>query len=196
MYSIENDIENTIIIKNSKFITRLYRINSIYDIDSIIDKLKYEYKDSTHICYAYIVDNKEKCFDDGEPSGTAGMPILNVLKKKELTNILAVVIRYFGGIKLGAGGLTRAYSTSISEALNLTNIKELINGYLIEIEFDYNQIKLIDYMLNNKVIIDKFFNDNVIYRFYLSEDELGIISEFEKIVIHLSIKEKVLIQKN
>lgn len=196
MYSIENNVENTIVIKNSKFITKLYKINNISEIDEIIKKLKDEYNDSTHICYAYIIDNKEKCFDDGEPSGTAGLPILNVLKKKDLTNILAVVIRYFGGIKLGAGGLNHAYSTSIIEALKLTNIIELTYGYLIEINFNYDQVKLIDYMLLNKTVIDKEFSDGITYLFYLNEDETSIISQFEKIVNHISIKNKVLIPKN
>ena len=115
MYSIKNNIENTYIIKKSKFLTKLYKVNSIKEIDDILNNLKSEYSDSTHICYAYIINSKEKCFDDGEPSGTAGMPILNILKKNNISNILAVVIRYFGGIKLGAGGLTRAYSNSVSD---------------------------------------------------------------------------------
>ena len=196
MYSIKNNIENTYIIKKSKFITKLYKINSIDEIDSILNNLKTEYKDSTHICYAYIVNSKEKCFDDGEPSGTAGLPILNILKKNNLTNIFAVVIRYFGGIKLGAGGLTRAYSNSVNDTLKLTNIIELTEGYLVELEFSFDQSRLVDYMLNNKKIIDKIYNDNIIYKFYLSEDELYFIPELEKVAIHVSIKEKVLIEKD
>ena len=153
MYSIKDNIENTIIIKKSKFITKLYRVNDINEIKNIIDSLKIEYNDSTHICYAYTVNNIEKSFDDGEPSKTAGIPILNVLKKKNLNNILAVVIRYFGGIKLGAGGLVRAYSSSIVEALKLTDIIKLTEGYLIELEFNYDNLKLVDYILSNKNII-------------------------------------------
>ena len=196
MYSIKENIENTYIIKKSKFITKLYRINSINEINDILNKLKEEYKDSTHICYGYIVDNKEKCSDDGEPNGTAGLPILNILKKNNLTNILAVVIRYFGGIKLGAGGLTRAYSNSVNDTLKLSNVIELIEGYLIEIEFSFDQVKLIDYILNNKKVIEKTYNSNIIYKFYLNENELSIIPELEKVSIHLSINEKVLIDKD
>lgn len=195
MYSIKNNIKNTVIIKKSKFITRLYKINSINEIDNILDKLKKEYNDSTHICYAYILNSQEKCFDDGEPSGTAGIPILNVLKKNNLTNILGVVVRYFGGIKLGSGGLIRAYSNSIIDSLKLTKIIELVNGYLIELEFNYENIKLIDYILNDKNIVDKEYGDNVVYQFYFNEDELKFIPELEKIAIHLSIKDKVLIEK-
>ncbi len=195
MYSIKDNIENTIIIKKSKFITKLYRVNDINEIKNIIDSLKIEYNDSTHICYAYTVNNIEKSFDDGEPSKTAGIPILNVLKKKNLNNILAVVIRYFGGIKLGAGGLVRAYSSSIVEALKLTDIIKLTEGYLIELEFNYDNLKLVDYILSNKNIIEKKYENNIIYKFYLAKDELNIISELEKIAIHISIIDNVLIEK-
>ena len=174
MYSIKENIENTIIIKKSKFITKIYRINTVDEINIILTNLKNEYKDSTHICYAYTIDSKEKCFDDGEPSGTAGLPILNVLKKNNLTNILAVVIRYFGGIKLGAGGLTRAYSNSVNDTLKLTEKIELEKGYLVEIEFNYDNLKLIDYMLNDKKIIDKKYESNIIYSFYLKDKVIKI----------------------
>lgn len=196
MYSINESIENTIIIKKSKFITKLYKINTIEEINNILKELKKAHKDSTHICYAYIINGQEKCYDDGEPSGTAGLPILNILKKNNLTNILAVVIRYFGGVKLGAGGLVRSYSNSVNETLKLSNIIEFEEGYLIELEFKYDQIKLIDYILKDKNIISKEYNDNIIYKFYLNNSELNFIKELEKIAIHVSIKDKVLIKKN
>lgn len=196
MYSIKENIENINIIKKSKFITKLYSINNIEEINNILNELNKNYKDATHICYAYILNGLEKCSDDGEPSGTAGLPILNILKKNNLTNILAVVIRYFGGIKLGAGGLVRAYSNSVNDSLKSTNIIELEEGYLIELEFNYDQVKLIDYMLNDKKIINKKYNDNIIYEFYLNSNELTFIPELEKVAIHISIKDKVLIQKD
>lgn len=192
MYSIKSNIENTLIIKKSKFITKLYYVNDINEIKNILDNINKEYNDSTHICYAYILDNIEKCNDDNEPNNTAGMPMLNVLKKKNLNHILAIVIRYFGGIKLGVGGLTRAYSNSIIEALNLIQIVELKNYYLIEMEFIYDQLKLVDYILTDKNIIEKAFNETIIYKFYLDEDELSFISNLEKISLHISIKNKVL----
>lgn len=110
-------IENEIIIKKSKFITKLYNIEDVKEISSIIEDLKKEYKKATHICYAYIINGQEKAVDDGEPSGTAGRPILNVLQKRKENKKLVVVIRYFGGVKLGAGGLVRAYTKSASEIL-------------------------------------------------------------------------------
>lgn len=196
MKSIKNNIENTTIINKSKFITKLYFINSLNEIDNILNEVSKEYKDATHVCFAYILNGKEKCSDNGEPSGTAGMPILNVLKKNNLDNILAIVIRYFGGIKLGAGGLVRAYSNSITNALNLTEIISLTFGYLVELEFAYDQIKLVDYILNDKKIISKEYNSNIIYKFYLDENELNFIPELEKVAIHLSLKDKVLIKKD
>ena len=196
MYSIKKSLENTIVIKKSKFITKLYKINNIEEINNILEKLKKEFKDSTHICYAYIVNGMEKCSDDGEPSGTAGLPILNILKKNNLTNVLAVVIRYFGGIKLGAGGLVRAYSNSVNDTLKLTDIIELEEGYLVELEFSYDQVKLVDYILNDKTVINKEYNNNIIYKFYLNKEELNFIPELEKVAIHVSIKDKVLIEKN
>jgi uncharacterized YigZ family protein len=196
MYSIKDNIENTIEIKKSKFITKLYRVNNTLEVNNILDNINKEYNDATHVCYAYILDSIERCSDNGEPSGTAGLPILNVLKKKNLSNILAVVIRYFGGIKLGAGGLVRAYSNSVVEALKLSTQIELTLGYLIELEFSYDNLKLVDYILLDKNIIKKEYNDNVVYHFYLSENELSFVPELEKVAIHISIKDKALIEKN
>jgi uncharacterized YigZ family protein len=112
-------IENEIIIKKSRFITKLYEIDNVDDVKNIIENLKKEYKKATHICFAYSINGQEKAVDDKEPSHTAGLPILNVIHMKKMTNTLIVVIRYFGGIKLGAGGLTRAYSKSAAEIVKL-----------------------------------------------------------------------------
>lgn len=124
MYIITKDVENEIVIKKSRFITKLYYLENVNDVNDIINNLKKEYKKATHICYSYIIGPNVKAVDDGEPSGTAGKPILNVLQKKDMTNILCIVIRYFGGVKLGAGGLVRAYTNSVSEAFKLTEIIE------------------------------------------------------------------------
>lgn len=124
MYIIDKNAENEIIIKKSRFITKLYYIEDVNKVNDIINELKKEYKKCTHICYSYIIGPNAKAVDDGEPSGTAGKPILNVLQKKDMTNVLCVVIRYFGGIKLGAGGLVRAYTKSASEAIKLVNLTQ------------------------------------------------------------------------
>ena len=175
MYSIKNNIDNTIIIKKSKFITKLYKINNLDEINKIINELKINYKDATHICYAYIINGVEKCIDDGEPSGTAGIPILNVLKKNNLNYIIALVIRYFGGIKLGTGGLLRAYSNSIIETLKLVDIVELIEGYNITIAFNYDNIKYIDNLLKNVEIIDKQYDNLIKYNFNIEKNMYNTI---------------------
>ncbi len=110
-----------IVINKSRFIAYRYDLNSLEEVKSNLLALKKEHKKSTHICYAYVYNRdlvSEKCSDDGEPSGTAGYPILNVIKKKSLSNTMVAVVRYFGGIKLGAGGLTRAYTKACASVLN------------------------------------------------------------------------------
>ena len=129
MFVIRDDCNNEIIIKNSRFITFLIKINNLEQIQSNLEKLKKDYPKATHYCYAYIINSNKKSSDDGEPSGTAGIPILNVLEKEKLTNILCIVIRYFGGIKLGASGLVRAYTKSVKEALNKVKKIKLTTGY-------------------------------------------------------------------
>ena len=182
MKSIKEEVINEIIINKSKFITVLTNINDINKVKEKLEDIKKTYKDATHYCYAYIINNHEKCSDNGEPSGTAGMPILNVLKQNNLTNILCVVIRYFGGIKLGAGGLIRAYSTSASEALNKANITNLVNGYNITIEFPYDNLKQINYLLKN-IDIKKTYQTNITYTFNIEKE---IFNQIENELTKLS----------
>ena len=106
-------------ISKSKFYAYLIETNLVEEFKAKLEELKKEHKKARHIPYAYIIANPhlEKCDDDGEPSGTSGRPILNVMQKRKEANKLVCVVRYFGGIKLGAGGLVRAYSKTASEAL-------------------------------------------------------------------------------
>lgn len=101
-----------ITIKKSKFIGLYYEINNVEEVNEVLTHLRKEHKKARHLPYAYKIDNNVKKSDDKEPSGTAGMPILNIIEKNNLNNCLIIVIRYFGGIKLGAGGLLRAYSSA------------------------------------------------------------------------------------
>ncbi len=190
MKSIQKKITNEIIINKSKFITILTNINDIDKIKEELENIKKTYKDATHYCFAYIINNHEKCSDNGEPSGTAGMPILNVLKQNNLTNILCIVIRYFGGIKLGAGGLIRAYSTSASEALNKANIVNLVKGYKIIIEFSYDNIKQIDYLLKN-IQIKKDYSNNITYTFNIKEEKLNKIENELSKLSKIKLKEQI-----
>ena len=173
MKTVNNNI-NEIIINKSKFITYTYHIDNVDEVSIKLDELKKEYKDATHICYAYIINSQEKCADDGEPSGTAGMPILNILQKEQLQNVLCVVIRYFGGIKLGAGGLVRAYARACKESLL---IKELTKGYEIKVLFNYDEVKKIDYLLKNSSILSKTYDIKTCYIFKISEDDYNLIKD-------------------
>ncbi len=170
MYTIKENINNEIIINKSRFITYIYKIDSEEEVKSILSDIKKEYKDATHYCYSYILGNIKRFNDDGEPSHTAGMPMLNVLENKKLDNVLAVVIRYFGGVKLGAGGLVRAYTNSVSEAINKCTIIPILKEYKVRIEFNYTDINSINYYLKDYKITYKEFDSNVIYEFIYEED--------------------------
>ena len=99
------------VIKKSRFISYFYEVNSIDEVNEILNNLKQEHKKARHFPYAYKIDNNIKKSDDKEPSGTASLPIYTVIERINLNNVLIVIVRYFGGIKLGAGGLLRAYSS-------------------------------------------------------------------------------------
>ena len=174
MYTIENNIKYELIVKNSKFITLLYKLDNP-DINIILKQIKNEYPDATHYTYAYIFEDTKKASDDGEPSGTAGIPILKVLESHNLSNILCVVVRYFGGIKLGANGLIRAYTKATANALKETTLKELIDGFNVEITFSYQEIKEIDYLLNNITINSKKFDDCITYNINIDKNFLNTI---------------------
>lgn len=176
MYTVKNNIEKTIIINKSKFISKSYFVTDTNEANSIINRIKDEYSDATHVCFGYIINNNVKYSDDGEPNNTAGMPIYNVISKNNLNFVLIVVIRYFGGIKLGAGGLTRAYSNSALEVIN-DNITELSKGYNIEITLDYNSIKDVEYILKDINIINKEYNDIISITFEIPIDNIDTIKE-------------------
>ena len=137
--------------------------------------VKEKYKNATHYCYAYIIGNIKRFSDDKEPSNTAGMPILNCLEKNNLNHVLCIVTRYFGGIKLGCGGLTRAYSNSCIEALAKSTKVELINGYNIYIYTYYDKVNVIDRILENSEILSKEFGNNVVYNTKVDKNILDIL---------------------
>ncbi len=192
MYSINNNLFYKLEIKNSKFICYLFKINDKDEFDDILKYVKNEYKDATHYCYGFITDNYQKASDDGEPGGTAGMPILNSIKSNNLINTGAIVVRYFGGIKLGAGGLVRAYSKCVSEAIKNSSLIELINGINVDIEFSYNMSKDIDYILRNYEIINKEFNDSIKYNINITEK---VLEELKSKIINYSINGEIYIEK-
>lgn len=183
MKTIQNTTSNEIVINKSIFITHLFRVNTIDEVNQALQAIRKKYYDATHNCYAYILGTNseiQKASDDGEPQKTAGMPMLDVLKKREMTNILAITTRYFGGILLGAGGLIRAYSSSVSEALNKTSIYEYLDYKTIEIIVSYSIYNSILSFLNEYQIFNVEYLDNV-------KIKIGIIPEQED-----SFKEKII----
>ncbi len=190
MRTLKNTIENEIEIKKSSFISIIKNIQSIEEFNAYIEELKTKYPKATHYCYGYICSNIEHFSDDGEPGGTAGAPILNVLKKENLNNICCVVIRYFGGIKLGAGGLVRAYTKSVTEALKRAEFIELEIGYKVRLTFQYSQEKQINYILNNSKVLNKEFLENVVYTVLINDKVLEKLNNYD-----LEILEKLYIEK-
>ncbi len=158
-YTIKEYGESELIIQKSRFIGYAKRVNAEKEAQDFIQSIKKKHYDATHNCSAYLIgdyDEIQKANDDGEPGGTAGVPILEVIKKKELKYTVIVVIRYFGGIKLGAGGLVRVYSSAASQVIAETGIieRKLVQEYLIEVEYTFlgkiqNEIKETDFVLNN-----------------------------------------------
>ncbi|NME50360.1 YigZ family protein [Enterococcus cecorum] len=158
-FTIYQNGEHQIEIKKSKFICHLFRIENEEQAKEYIAKIKKEHYKANHNCSAYMLGENfeiQRSSDDGEPSGTAGVPMLEVLKKNQLQNTLAIVTRYFGGIKLGAGGLIRAYSTSVSEALKEIGIVQGKLQQILDIIIDYPQLgKLQNYLENEQIAIQE-----------------------------------------
>ena len=141
MFTIVKDFRQEIVIEKSRFICTLKKVQSEAEAQEFIKTIKKEFWDATHNCSAYIVDEMaQRSSDDGEPSGTAGLPMLEVLRKNKLTNTAAVVTRYFGGIKLGAGGLVRAYTNSVAEAVKATGIAQKVLVSKFSFIYDLNEV--------------------------------------------------------
>ena len=191
MKTIAKAVESEINVKKSQFICHLFPTKTKKESKEIILKVKEQYSDATHNCTAYIVSDGEGFDDDGEPGGTAGKPMINVLRKNELHNVTAVVTRYFGGIKLGAGGLVRAYSKSVLEAINEAEILEVELYDVYKLIFEYSDIKLADGEVrnNNLEVIAKDYSDKVIYE-VVSKDFRDIEKIFEKYNGEISVEFK------
>lgn len=135
-------VESTTEEKNSEFLTFLHPVTSREEAMVWVEHYRQQYPDAAHVCWAYVIGNTRQPLtqafsDDGEPSGTAGKPMLHVLTEREVGNALAVVVRYFGGVKLGAGGLVRAYSGAVSNAVNCATLEQVIPSQQLRIRVDF-----------------------------------------------------------
>ncbi|MDQ0975146.1 putative YigZ family protein [Neobacillus niacini] len=175
--------EHEIIIQKSRFIAHIKRAENEGEAQEFIQTLKKKYWDANHNCSAYLIgenDQIQKANDDGEPSGTAGVPILEVLKKKKLKDTVVVITRYFGGIKLGAGGLIRAYGKATSEGLQTTGIVERRLVQVIHVKIDYTWLGKVEKELRESEYIIKeiHYLDIVEVEVYVNEDQVSVFVDW------------------
>lgn len=183
---VENNIAE-IVEKKSKFIANIFYIESVLDAENKIKEIKKKYYDARHNCYAFsVLDNDtiiNRSSDDGEPSGTAGAPMLNLLVKNNLVNVLVVVTRYFGGILLGTGGLVRAYTTATMNVIQKCDIVLQEKGEELKVEISYDEFEKFKYYckINNINIINIDYGENVQVYIETNEQEKNkILQEKEK----------------
>ena len=173
-YMNSKNTNNEIVIKKSRFLTHIKRTVSEEEAKDFIDEIKKEHKAANHNCSAYIIGKSaliQKADDDGEPQGTAGVPILEVLKKEELYNVTVVVTRYFGGIKLGGGGLIRAYSQSASAAVEAAGKVIEVPVVPLTVSLDYTFTSKFEHFLGNTEasIVSTDYTEKVTYLIHVKE---------------------------
>lgn len=186
----------TKVIEKSRFICYLKHLKTEQEYKEYLQTIRKKHYDASHVCSAFISDNIKRSSDDGEPSGTAGIPILNVLEKNNLNQMAALVVRYFGGIKLGTGGLARAYSSTVSENLEDATFYIDANYPQYNLVLSYELANKIEYYLrNNTILLDTKYDTNVTYIFSLDdENKLTKIIELTKGIKPIFI-ENITIQK-
>lgn len=166
--TIKSNVQAEIVEKKSKFIANLFYVDSIKQAEKLIQETKKKYHDARHNCVAYRIIEEdsivEKASDDGEPSGTAGLPMLHILQTNNLANVLIIVTRYFGGILLGTGGLVRAYSNSLIEAIGKSEKQEKCLGNEIKLKIEYSEFENFKYYCKkNKInIINIEYSENIV----------------------------------
>lgn len=180
--TVDGVTENTVEIKRSKFIATLSHVESGEDAEAFVRAVRKRYPDATHNCYAYIADelgNETRFSDDGEPGGTAGQPMLEVLKKRGVVRAAVVVTRYFGGIKLGAGGLVAAYTDSVSEVLDAAGIRRMTECAEVTVECDYSDHSAIEGALTRAGALrgEAVYGENVRSVWYAETDKSGELLE-------------------
>ncbi len=180
--TVDGVTENTVEIKRSKFIATLSHVESGEDAEAFVRAVRKRYPDATHNCYAYIADelgNETRFSDDGEPGGTAGQPMLEVLRKKGIVKAAVVVTRYFGGIKLGAGGLVAAYTDSVTEVLDAAGIRRMTECAEVTVECDYSDHSAIESALTRAGALrgEAVYGENVRSVWYAETDKSGELLE-------------------
>jgi len=185
VYTIKQNAKAEILEKNSRFISFAIKKETDTDALSELDKVKTMYPDATHHTYAYVINDNgvlyQRYSDDKEPSGTAGLPILEVLKKNNIENVLIIVVRYFGGTLLGTGGLARAYSQSAKEAVEQAGLARRVDCAVFILTTDYSSYEKLKRIMEEHTVMDVKFTEQVIVRFAAedlkAEEQIGKIYE-------------------
>ena len=198
MKTINQTFTNEIIIEKSKFIGIIKPLNNKDDVKNILNEIKKEYPKATHYCYGYIVNGLQKSNDDGEPSSTAGKPILETLLKNDLFNVILIVVRYFGGIKLGAGGLTRAYVDSASQTIKKSILltKKEVEIYKINTSYELNDVLNRYFIKKSIIVIDVQYLENIEYTISCEKLDIDDLKNYMqgKIEIIFLRKENILVK--
>ena len=175
--TIKEDLEAQIVEKKSKFIANIFYVQNEEEAQNYLNSIRKKYHDAKHHCYAYSIMTEDgiinRFSDDGEPAGTAGSPMLNILNKNNIVNVIVIVTRYFGGILLGTGGLVKAYTSSTLKALENAEFVSEERGYEIKIQISYSDFeKFKFYCTNNDIrIVDTIYNDKIICTIELNKEQ-------------------------
>lgn len=197
-YTIKGECSAEITEKKSKFICNVFHVESVQEAEDKLNIVRKKYHDARHNCYVYKVVEEDafKASDDGEPSGTAGVPMLNIVNGRNLSNILVVVTRYFGGILLGTGGLVRAYSLATTTALDDSNIIKQEMGLEASFNVEYKELEEVRYHLKNRniVISGQEYLENV--KVFVEGREEDILKlQNEKLSERVELKDFVVLKK-
>ncbi len=182
--TINNNAIAELVEKKSKFIANIFYVQNEEEVNFILKNIKKQFFDAKHHCFAYrIIDNEniiQRSSDDGEPSGTAGKPILTILEKNQFVNVLVIVTRYFGGILLGTGGLVKAYTDSTLLAIQQSEFVNIQLGYEVNIKLQYQELEKFKYFckINDIKIKNEEFNENVNIILEIVEHKLTLLNNF------------------
>ena len=179
--TIQEEEQTQVVEKKSRFIAEIYPVTNIQEVQNKIKEIKKKYYDAKHHCIAYRIIEEgrviERASDDGEPSGTAGLPMLNILKGNNLCNVLVVVKRYFGGILLGTGGLVRAYSEATNLVIQKSKMINITEGYEMILKLEYNNLDVFNYYCknNNIIILNIEYAENIRIKIEMETDKKEIL---------------------
>ncbi len=179
---IQFESSHEIEISKSRFLCYLNRAESEEEARAFIASVRRLHPKATHVCSAFLIDaSLQRSSDDNEPAGTAGIPMLETLRKRNMDRIVAATVRYFGGIKLGAGGLVRAYSQSVSEALDHASLYEVREQNIYRLTLDYSSASRLEKILKEVRVLDKSYREEVILTFAADDD--AVLTKINEVLL-------------